>query len=243
MEEKTKQIVGSLADKASLKQFIYRKTQNHFNDFKAEISSLADTLGAELSTIDQTVEINYRSRTDVEAELKFGGDVLLFMMHTNIFNFPPEHQVHKNEYVQEDESRSYCGMIMIYDFLSDSIKYSRMNDVGYLIARIFINKDGHFFVQGKRQFSFLYNDFSQFELNKDIIKLFVQTAILHTIDFDLFVPPFSSVQTITLMQKMMQSGNAALKTGKRLGFTYAADPSLADEAPSVEEGGNSIEEK
>ena len=96
-----------------------------------------------------------------------------------------------------------------------------MNDVGYLIARIFVNKEGHFFVQGKRQFSFLYNDLSAFEINAEIIKLIIQTSILNTIDFDLFVPPFEQVNEVTLAQNIMETGNAALKTGKRLGFNYA----------------------
>ena len=126
----------------------------------------------------------------------------------------------KTKYVKEDPLRAYCGMILIYDFLSDSIKYGRMNDVGYLIARIFINKDGHFFIQGKRQFSFMYNDFTEFEINPEIVRLIVQTSILHTIDFDLFVPPFDEVKEVSLMQKIMEAGSAALKTGKRLGFNY-----------------------
>jgi len=66
----------------------------------------------------------------------------------------------------------------------------------------------------------MYNDFTEFEINPEIIRLIVQTSVLHTIDFDLFVPPFDEVKEVSLMQKIMESGSAALKTGKRLGFTY-----------------------
>ena len=223
MDQKTQDIIKALQLKAGTKQYIFRKTIEIFNVFKEQIRVVASEVSTSIEAIDPNIQVFAKESGDFESELKFSGDTLMFMMHTNVFNFPPEHSIHKSEYVREDPLRGYCGMIMIYDFLSDSIKYGRMNDIGYLIARIFINKEGHFFVQGKRQFSFLYNDFSAFQITPEIIKLIIQTAILHTIDFDLFVPPFESVKEVTLMQKIMEAGNAALKTGKRLGFSYAEE--------------------
>jgi hypothetical protein len=220
VDQKTQEIIQALEVKAGTKQFIFRKTIDIFEIFKQQIAQVADDVSNEMKVIDKNIEVSAQNNGNFEAELKFSGDTLMFLMHTNVFNFPPDHAIHKTEYVREDPLRSYCGMIMIYDFLSDSIKYGRMNDIGYLIARVFINKEGHFFVQGKRQFSFLYNDFSAFEINPDTIRLIVQTSVLHTVDFDLFVPPFEQVKEVSLMQKIMEAGNAALKTGKRLGFNY-----------------------
>lgn len=220
MDQKTEEIVKALEIKAGTKQFIFRKTIETFNIFKQQIISVASEVGEEMRKIDKNISVSAQDNGAFEAELKFSGDTLMFMMHSNVFNFPPDSEVHKSKYVKEDPMRAYCGMILIYDFLSDSIKYGRMNDIGYLIARIFVNKEGHFFVQGKRQFSFMYNDFTEFEINPEIIRLIVQTSVLHTIDFDLFVPPFDEVKEVSLMQKIMESGSAALKTGKRLGFTY-----------------------
>jgi hypothetical protein len=221
MDQKTQEIINALEEKASTKQYIFRKTIDIFEIFKTQIREVADEVSQQMKSIDSNVQVSSKNNGDFEAELKFSADTLTFIMHTNVFSFPPEHSIHKTEYVQQDPLRAYCGMIMIYDFLSDSIKYGRMSDIGYLIARIFINKEGHFFIQGKRQFSFLYNDFSTFEITPEIIRLIVQTAMLHTIDFDLFVPPFDAVKEVTLMQKFMEAGNAAVKTGKRLGFNYA----------------------
>jgi len=220
VDQKTEEIVKALEIKAGTKQFIFRKTIETFNIFKQQIISVASEVGEEMRKIDKNISVSAQDNGAFEAELKFSGDTLMFMMHSNVFNFPPDSEVHKSKYVKEDPMRAYCGMILIYDFLSDSIKYGRMNDIGYLIARIFVNKEGHFFVQGKRQFSFMYNDFTEFEINPEIIRLIVQTSVLHTIDFDLFVPPFDEVKEVSLMQKIMESGSAALKTGKRLGFTY-----------------------
>lgn len=65
-------------------------------------------------------------------------------MHTNVFCFPPEHAVGKSSYVLETPTRGYCGMIQAYNFLSDSLKYQRLSDIGYLLARLFINAEGNF---------------------------------------------------------------------------------------------------
>ena len=39
--------------------------------------------------------------------------------------------------------------------------------MGYCIGRIFINKENHYFVEGKRQLGFLYNDFMNSKMNKN----------------------------------------------------------------------------
>lgn len=223
IDPKSAEIVKALELKAGLKQFIFRKLVDTFKIFKSQVHAVASEVAPAMRAIDKNIEVSSSEAGDFEADLKFSGDTLQFLMHTNIFNFPPEHFIHKSDYVREDPLRAYCGMIMIYDFLSDSIKYNRVNDMGYMIARVFINKDGHFFIQGKRQFSFLYNDFSAFEINPEAVKLIIQTAVLHTIDFDLYVPPFEAVKELSLMQKAMDAGNAAIKTGKRLGFSYSEE--------------------
>jgi hypothetical protein len=107
--------------------------------------------------------------------------------------------------------------------LSDSFKYNRNNDLGYLIARIFINIENHYFVEGKRQLGFLYNDFENAIIDETSIKAVVESCVLYATEFDLLVPPFNEVKEITVYQKIEQMGNASIKTGKRLGFQFQAD--------------------
>jgi len=71
------------------------------------------------------------------------------------------HQVMSTPYVNKDAYRSYCGIINIYNFLSDSFKYNRINDIGYLICKLFIHKERHYFIERKRKSGFLYNNFSK----------------------------------------------------------------------------------
>ncbi len=102
----------------------------------------------------------------------------------------------RTAYVKEDDSRSYCGIINIYNFLSDSFKYNRFNDIGYLIGRIFINKDNHYFIEGKRELGFLYNNFGKHEMNRETAQQIIETAITYTINFDLLTPPYETVKRL-----------------------------------------------
>ena len=97
-------------------------------------------LNNEMKAFDQNVKALYSSKGKFEAQLKFSGDALLFNMHTNVFDFPSSHSLHRTKYVKEDQMRSFCGIIHIYNFLSDSLKYNRLNDEGYLIARVLLIK-------------------------------------------------------------------------------------------------------
>ena len=87
------------------------------------------------------MKLEYIDRGKFDAEMRMAGDVLFFSMHSNIFEFDRDHSVWKLSYVEEDKMRSYCGIINVYNFLSDSFKYNRFDDLGYLIGRIFVNKD------------------------------------------------------------------------------------------------------
>jgi hypothetical protein len=119
--------------------------------------------------------------------------------------------------------KSYCGVINIYNFLADSFKYQRVNDLGYLIARLFVNHEQHFFVEGKRQLGFLYNDFANAVITPEKLQDIVETTIAYCLDFDLFTPPFDEVKVISLGQLEDESSMMSLKTGKRLGFRFQAD--------------------
>ena len=95
--------------------------------------------------------------------------------------------------------------------------------MGYLIGRIFINKEGHFFVEGKRQLAFLYNEFKDQVLTKEQVMNIIESSILYSLSFDLLTPPYEEVQVISLKDKLQQSGIMAQRTGKRVGFKFNSD--------------------
>jgi hypothetical protein len=114
-------------------------------------------------------------------------------------------------------------MISIYNFLADSFKYDRSNDIGYLIGRIFVNKDLSYFIEGKREIGLLYNHFGKEVLNEETARKIVESAIQYTINFDLLTPPYDSRKEVTVEEMKSLMSSLALRTGKRLGFRFQAD--------------------
>jgi hypothetical protein len=214
--------------KSSMKQDVYDRSLEVFKQFKIVVRDLAAELGKEAHAADKRLSVLYTDKGEFEVELKVAGDTLFFHMHTNVFEFDRSHQIRKSSYVKEDEFRSYCGQISIYNFLSDSFKYNRVNDVGYLIGRVFINKEKHYFVEGRKQLGFLYNDFSKSVLEKDSIRNIVEAAILYSLEFDLYTPPFEAVRELKVGEILENSLNMKVQTGKRLGFRFQSDMEAPD---------------
>ena len=216
-----KKIVSLLKEKACTKQKIYRITKNIFANFQDVLQEKANILNNEVQ--DKDVEVSYEESGDFDAKLKFSGDTLLFHMHSNIFDFDSSHQIHKTSYVKEDKMRSFCGVINIYNFLSDSLKYNRLNDAGFLIARIFINKDNHFFVEGDKQLGFLFNDFVNQKIDEVQICKIIDSAMIYALNFDLQTPNFNDVKVVSLHQILDINNNHKIKTSKRLGFKFSSE--------------------
>jgi len=216
-------IIDLLKEKACTKQELYALMKDVFNDFKEELLNVVSYMKENVSQKDKRVEISYDEEGDFEVRIKFSGDILIFTLHSNIFTFDENHFTQSSNHVREDSKNAYFGMITVHNFLADSFKFSRMNDVGFMIGRIFINREKHFFVEGIRQLGFLFNDFDNMILNPVYLKQIVEASIIGALDFELQVPPFDVVRQISVIQKIQSSGNASFKTGKRLGFQFNAN--------------------
>ncbi len=228
-KETSKQsILRLLMTKSSMKQDVYERTVEVFKTFKQVAKEVASELGKEAGKADKRLQITYTDKGEFELELKVAGDILIFHMHTNVFEFDNSHQIRKSSYVKQDEFRSYCGQISIYNFLSDSFKYNRVNDMGYLIGRIFVNQEKHYFLEGKKQLGFLYNDFSNNLLEKEAARAIVEASILYCLEFDLYTPPFEAVRELRVSEIQETSLNMKVQTGKRLGFKFQSEPDMPD---------------
>ena len=145
-------ILATIIKKSALKQHTFDNTFAAFNELKDVLFEIASEMDDELDgKLDKRVRIEYRDRGKFEAQLQIASDLLIFRMHTDIFEFDSNHIIWQNDYVRQSHDNSYCGVIDIYNFLSDSFKFNRNADEGYLIGRIFINREKCFFVEGKRQ--------------------------------------------------------------------------------------------
>ncbi len=224
----TKEYRASLLEayviKSNVKQQVYNNTAESFLILKKVLKQLEkDYIMVLKGQIPDNNLPQYQERGPFEMDFKIGGDLLFFSMHSNVFEFDNKHPVNKIPYVEEDPLRSYCGMIMIYNFLADSFKYNRMNDLGYLVARIFINKDKHFFVEGKRQSGELVKDFAVDTISPGILREIVETSIEYSISFDLLVPPYEQIKIATVVQMQEKISHSKIVTGKRMGFSFRTD--------------------
>lgn len=226
MDDSLDKIKDLLLNKSSTKQLVFRTTKNAFSMLKEELKLIEHKLAADIAAIDKNVEVKYTEKGDFEMHLKFSGDTLVFMMHTNVFDFDEQHTLSKSRYVKKDKLRKFSGLIQIYNFLSDTIKYNREADAGFLVARIFINKENHFFVEGEKPFSFLFNDFEKQVFNNELAHKIILETIKFTLHFDLKIPPFNETQIISLEQKNMMSFSSGMPTQKQLGFTVLKDDNV-----------------
>ena len=221
--EKRQKLFNHLVEKGTLKQKVFQETYGSFLMFKEVLHELSESYIR--SGIDKTgtVPVEYSEKGEFEIQIKFAGDVLVFMMHTNVFEFPRDHLIHKTSYVKEDTTRSFCGVINIYNFLRDTFKYRRINDIGYLIGRVFINKDKHFYVDGKKELRLIPNNFVDTVIDHDKVSDIIEQAMRYTIDFDLLTPPYDQIKEVQAMEFLTTLDTMRLKTGKRLGFRFQAD--------------------
>jgi hypothetical protein len=222
----TQLIVDTLKEKSCMKQEVYDNTFSAFKTLKKVLKYQVTNFNKQLkpeSKVDKRIFLEYKDRGQFEAEIKVAGDLLVFNMHSNIFEFDKNHQMWKTSYVKNNQYASYCGIISVYNFLSDSFKYNRLDDLGYMIGRIFINKDNHYFVEGKRQLGFLYNDFANAEIDTKSIREIVQSSILYAMDFDLLVPPYDKMQFMSVGQMNDRINKSKIQTAKRLGFKFYND--------------------
>jgi len=212
--------------KSNVKQKVYQNTVQTLKILKKVLKSLEkDYISAIKDQVPHSVLPSFREKGPFEMEFEIGGDLLIFSMHSNVFEFDNKHPVLKTKYIQDNPLRSYCGMINIYNFLADSFKYNRINDLGYLVTRIFINKDNHYFVEGKRQSddSDDIKGFATDTVSPGVLRQIVETAIRYCIEFDLLIPPYDNVKLATVDQMREKITHSKMTTGKRLGFGFNAD--------------------
>ena len=221
--ELKKSLSDLVFNKGELKQHVYAATKETFELFRTTTREIIDLFKQERQVNGKNVSFEFTDRGDFEFEVKFAGDVLIFMMHTNVFEFSRNHEVMKTPYIREDPNRSFCGVIHIYNFLADSFLYQRDNDIGYMIGRVFINLDKHYFIEGKRELGLLFNNFNTSLITKESVQSIVESAIEYTTNFDLLTPPYDEVKLVSVGEMRTNFNKKSLVTGKRLGFHFQAD--------------------
>jgi len=211
-------ILELIKEKSVLKQNIFYNTIKVFEIFKEKSKEISNELKNVVENIDKRISIQFKEINQFAFQLKVAGDLLEFYMHTNVFELEKSSPLYKSPYIKQNPLNAYCGIIYVYNFMADSFKYNRLNDIGVLIARIFINRENHFFIETKLPFASKFGNFSLEPINQYSIQEIIQELIIFAVQFDLKTPPFDAVKEISVNEINERTGWITLRTGKKLGF-------------------------
>ena len=99
----------------------------------------------------------------------------------------------------------------------------RNADEGYLIGRIFINRERRYFVEGKQQTSMRAMNFGKAEIDREALIGILEPAIWFALNFDLLMPPYEDNKRVTVDQFNTKMDNSKFVTGKRLGYDFEVE--------------------
>jgi hypothetical protein len=210
-----------LESKSTAKQTAYKHIRKAFCILSDEAKSIISELRQRARPGDRDVTVEYNTISEHEFDVKLAGDMLIFVMNSNIVTLEESHEVMNEDYVREKEVNRYFGQIMVYNFMAESLRYNRDNDPGYLLARLMVNHENRFFIEGEKDLE-PYNKISENPLSEEDLKKFVKIVLKMAIENDLVAPPFTEVKSITLSQK--RDHTIEMGGAHKIGFRMSYEP-------------------
>lgn len=205
-----------LESKSTAKQITYKNLLTAFNLLRKESSRIVTELSAKAKPGDEDVTVYFRDVNEHEFEVKLAGDLLVFVLHTNIVTFDPTSPVMQDPYITQNFVNRYFGQIMVYNFMADSLKFNRVNDPGYLLVRLLVNHEGRYVVEGDGHLADLAGKISAEPITEPELNILVKLAMILAIENDLMAPAFPDVRFITVNQKLEKTQE--LGAGQKIGF-------------------------
>ena len=223
-EDPIKFIKHLLESKSSAKQTAYKHICKAFSVLSTEAKVVVEELKRRAKPTDKDVTVDFNQISDLEFDVKLAGDMLIFVMNTNVVTLEESHPIMKEEYILENEVNRYFGQILVYNFMAESLKYHRNNDPGYLLARLMVNHENRFFIEGEKELEH-YNQMSEHPVSEEDLKKVVKIVLKMAIENDLVAPAFTEVKSITLGQKRdhtLELGGAQ-KIGFRMSYEHKTE--------------------
>lgn len=215
-EDPLERIRTMLEYKSTAKQITYKKLLAAFDILAKESKRIITELKKRVKPGDSDVTLDFRKINAHEFQMKAAGDMVIFVLHTNIVTFDDSHELMKDPYIRASELNRYFGQIMIYNFMSDSLEFNRMNDPGYLLARLLINHEGRYIIEGEGKLGVVFSHVSESAITETDLNILVKLALTLAIESDLTALPYPQVKFITLHQKLEKTQE--LGAGSKIGF-------------------------
>ncbi len=221
-------IIDIVKAKFPLNCQIVDNAAKHFDFIKQYLQHLSTELTAELASTHKRYQAKYVETESNQTEIQIGEDTIWFHLHPNLFRINEANPIYRFSYLKDDINRAQCAVINVYNFLTDTLINKRENDLGILIARIFINVDNHFIMETRRPIGILYNDLSNDVLDQEKLKEIVGGLVLHCLEHDLVAQPYDQVQTISYQELSRNNFSRSISGAKQLGFKFKSeeDPGL-----------------
>ena len=127
-EDPIRYIKHLLESKSTAKQTAYKNICKAFKVLQAEAKCVVEELKRRAKPGDKDVTVEYNDVSDLEFDVKLAGDMLIFVMNTNVVTLEESHPIMKEDYINENEVNRYFGQVMIYNFMAESLKHHRNND-------------------------------------------------------------------------------------------------------------------
>ena len=221
LEANRQQLIDLLMHKSALKQDIADDIEVVFEDLRKLIETEINALKEVIT--DERVRLFIKDRGDHEFHVYIGSDVLVFNLHHNVFRLPDSNPLWGTSYFKNQPNNGYFGTIHIYNFLAESLQQNRLDDQGYLLARIFVNHERHFFIEGKGSLGYTFSDPQHMLLSAEMLQLIAQMSFAYALQFDLYIPPFELMDEVSVGQIYVMGEQLKLRTAKRLGFKMSKD--------------------
>lgn len=223
LEANRQQLIDLLMHKSALKQDIADDLEVVFDDLRKLIETEINALKEVIT--DERVRLFIKDRGDHEFHVYIGSDVLVFNLHHNVFRLPDSNPLWGTSYFKSQPNNGYFGTIHIYNFLAESLQQNRLDDQGYLLARIFVNHERHFFIEGKGSLGYTFSDPQHMLLSAEMLQLIAQMSFAYALQFDLYIPPFELMDVVSVGQIYVMGEQLKIRTAKRLGFKMSSDES------------------
>jgi hypothetical protein len=221
LEANRQQLIDLLMHKSALKQDIADDIEVVFDDLRKLIETEINALKEVIT--DERVRLFIKDRGDHEFHVYIGSDVLVFNLHHNVFRLPDSNPLWGTSYFKSQPNNGYFGTIHIYNFLAESLQQNRLDDQGYLLSRIFVNHERHFFIEGKGSLGYTFSDPQHMLLSAEMLQLIAQMSFAYALQFDLYIPPFELMDEVSVGQIYVMGEQLKLRTAKRLGFKMSTD--------------------
>ncbi|MFD2034943.1 hypothetical protein ACFSKL_09085 [Belliella marina] len=212
------EIISKIEKTSLLKQKLFGQVSEFFAQLEATCREVALELQKESKNV--PIPIKIEKINDYEFLFRVGGDVLVFILQSNIVRLSDDAYISKSKYLKHDVSLRYFGQVLIYNFLADTLTYGRLDDPGYLISRVLINRENHFFLEGDRKIVFEFPELKENPITKEKNRKLVESLILSALNNDLLAPNFNDIMLISYHQKLEHT--SSMGNPKKIGFDFFA---------------------